>query len=61
VELCHVYFGLKKLLRGNWAYGLTCGNLVQRLEKLLDYQHEGVKRTREHLVHTVEGQLSALK
>ncbi|GHJ85111.1 hypothetical protein NliqN6_1513 [Naganishia liquefaciens] len=32
-----------------------------RLEKLLDYQHEGVKRTREHLVHTVEGQLSALK
>lgn len=36
-------------------------SLCQRLEKLLDYQHEGVKRTREHLAHTVNGQLSALK
>lgn len=33
----------------------------QRLEKLLDYQHEGVKRTREHLAYTVNGQLSTLR
>lgn len=36
-------------------------SLCQRLEKLLDYQHEGVKRTREHLAHALDGQLSALK
>ncbi|KAJ9098285.1 hypothetical protein QFC21_004614 [Naganishia friedmannii] len=32
-----------------------------RLEKLLEFQHEGVKRTREHLAYTANEQLSALR